>query len=73
MAKFTVIYPRPYGSKLGQTITDYERIETDDLQKTIEEEFDNDVWYVLEGWPRFVGESATDDAEGKIAMSKAMP
>ena len=57
MNKYTVIY----AEKIGETtyynfVVKYDRIQTDNLNTYIDENYGMDVWLIFEGWPKLEGE-----------------
>ena len=57
MKKYTIVYAdtKMIGSHMN-SITKFDRVETDDLAKLLEEEYDGAIWFVFEGWPKQEGE-----------------
>lgn len=54
MKKYTIIYTPP---RYRGTISDrphMDQVETNDLDKLLEEEYNDNFWFVFEGWPKEV-------------------
>ena len=57
MKKYTIIFSESWmtGSHRN-SVTRFDRVETDDLRRLLKKEYVGNAWFVFEGWPRLEGE-----------------